>query len=117
MQESGQLELKPDVYEAVEGLTIENARGHSETMQTVCLKRGGETLYGFADLIPTRQHLALPWIMGYDLYPAETLEFKKQILPKAVKENRICLFYHDIETPLCRLTEIDGKIQVGEKLN
>ncbi|HLM02851.1 MAG TPA: MBL fold metallo-hydrolase [Pyrinomonadaceae bacterium] len=111
LQASGQLELKPDVYEVVEGLTIENARGHSETMQTVRLKRGGETLYGFADLIPTRHHLALPWIMGYDLYPTETLEFKKQILPLAVKENWICLFYHDFEMPLCRLTEVDGKLK------
>ncbi len=112
LQRSGQLELKPDVYEVVEGLTIENARGHSETMQTVCLKRGGETLYGFADLIPTRHHLALPWIMGYDLYPTETLAFKKRVLPLAVKENWICLFYHDLEMPLCRLTtEEDGKIK------
>jgi glyoxylase-like metal-dependent hydrolase (beta-lactamase superfamily II) len=117
LQASGQLELKPDVYEVVAGLTIENARGHSETMQTVCLKRGGETLYGFADLIPTRHHLALPWIMGYDLYPTETLEFKKKVLPRAVAENWICLFYHDFEMPLCRLTEKDGKIQVCEKLN
>ncbi|HEX8738400.1 MAG TPA: MBL fold metallo-hydrolase [Pyrinomonadaceae bacterium] len=114
LRESGQLELKPDFYEVVEGLTIENARGHSETMQTVRLRRGGETLYGFADLIPTRHHLALPWIMGYDLYPTETLEFKKQILPKAVKENWICLFYHDTDAPLCRLTEIDGKLKAIE---
>jgi glyoxylase-like metal-dependent hydrolase (beta-lactamase superfamily II) len=114
LRESGQLELKPDVYEVVEGLRIENARGHSETMQTVRLTRGGETLYGFADLIPTRHHLALPWIMGYDLYPTETLAFKKQILPLAVKENWICLFYHDFETPLCRLAEIDGKLKAFE---
>ncbi|MGC2238067.1 MAG: MBL fold metallo-hydrolase [Pyrinomonadaceae bacterium] len=109
--ESGQLELKPDNYEIVEGLTLQNARGHSETMQTVCLKRGGETLYGFADLIPTRHHLALPWIMGYDLFPTETLEFKKQILPRALQENWICLFYHETDAPLCRLTEIDGKLK------
>jgi len=109
--ESGQLELKPDVYEVVEGLIIENIRGHNETMQTVKLTRGGETLYGFADLIPTRYHLALPWIMSYDLYPTETLEFKKQILPLALRENWICLFYHDTDAPLCRLTEIDGKLK------
>jgi glyoxylase-like metal-dependent hydrolase (beta-lactamase superfamily II) len=111
LRESGQLELKPDVYEVVEGLTIENVRGHSETMQTVRLKSGGETLYGFADLIPTRHHLAPAWIMGYDLYPTETLEFKKRILPEAVKENWICLFYHDFQMPLCRLAEVDGKLK------
>ncbi len=108
---SGQLELKPDEYEVVEGLSIQKIRGHSETMQTVCLRRGGETLYGFADLIPTQHHLALPWIMSYDLFPTETLEFKKEILPRAVRENWICLFYHDTDTPLCRLTAADEKIQ------
>jgi glyoxylase-like metal-dependent hydrolase (beta-lactamase superfamily II) len=109
--ESGQMELKPDVYEAVEGLRIENVRGHSETMQTWKLTRGGTTVYGFADLIPTRHHLPLPWIMSYDLYPTETLDFKKRILPEAVKENWLCLFYHDFKMPLCRLIEQDGKIK------
>jgi len=109
--DSGQLELKADFYEAVEGLTLQTVRGHSETMQTWKLQRGGETLYGFADLIPTTAHLALPWIMGYDLFPTETLKFKKEILPQAVEENWMCLFYHDFDTPLCRLREIDGKIK------
>ncbi len=111
MHESAQLELKPDSYEVADGLRMKQIRGHSKTMQTVRLDRGGETLYGFADLIPTRHHLSLPWIMGYDLYPTETLEFKKRILPQAVKENWICLFYHDFEMPLCRITEIGGKLE------
>lgn len=109
--ESGQLELKADVYEAVEGLTLQTVRGHSETMQTWKLQREGLTLYGFADLIPTTAHLALPWIMGYDLFPTETLKFKKEILPQAIRENWLCLFYHDFDTPLCRLREIDGKLK------
>ncbi|HRH42350.1 MAG TPA: MBL fold metallo-hydrolase [Pyrinomonadaceae bacterium] len=109
--ESGQLELKPDNYEVVEGLTMETVRGHSETMQCVRLNRGGETLYSFADLIPTRHHLPLAWVMGYDLYPVETLEAKKKLLPQALAENWLCFFYHDIDSPLCRLKEIDGKIK------
>lgn len=109
--ESGQLELKPDNYEVVKGLTLQTVRGHSETMQTVKLTAGGETLYGFADLIPTRAHLPYPWIMGYDLYPAETLEAKKRLLPQAVRENWICLFYHETDEPLCCLFEEDGKIK------
>lgn len=111
LQESKQLELKPDHYEVVEGLTMEQIRGHSQTMQTVRLNRGG-TLYGFADLIPTTAHISYPWIMGYDLYPTETLEFKKKILPQAVKENWLCLFYHDFNTPLGYLSEDLGKIKV-----
>ncbi|HEV8591671.1 MAG TPA: MBL fold metallo-hydrolase [Pyrinomonadaceae bacterium] len=117
MQESSQLELMPDDYIVVDGLRMQTIRGHSETMQTWRLDRGGETMYGFADLIPTRHHLPLPWIMGYDLYPTETLEFKKSILPRAVEEDWICLFYHDLEMPLCRLRQQGDKIVVSEQEN
>jgi glyoxylase-like metal-dependent hydrolase (beta-lactamase superfamily II) len=111
--ESGQLELKPDSYEVVPGLEMITERGHSQTMQTWKLQRGGETIYGFADLIPTTAHLPYAWIMGYDLFPTETLEYKKRILPKAIAGAWLCLFYHDFETPLCRLSEIDGKLKVS----
>jgi glyoxylase-like metal-dependent hydrolase (beta-lactamase superfamily II) len=90
--ESGQLELKPDDYVVVDGLRMQTIKGHSQTMQTWRLDRGEQTVYGFADLIPTRNHLALPWIMGYDLYPTETLEFKKRVLPQAIDEEWLCLF-------------------------
>ena len=111
LKETGQLELMPDDYEPVPGLKIQTVRGHSETMQTWRLDRVDKTLYGFADLIPTRHHVPLPWIMGYDLYPTETLAFKSKNLPKAVEEKWICLFYHDLDSPLCRLAEVDGKLR------
>lgn len=114
MVETGQLEPRPDEYEVVPGLKMQTIRGHSETMQTWRLDRGGKTMYGFADLIPTRHHVPLPWIMGYDLYPTETLAFKKAILPLAVKEEWLCLFYHDTESVICKLSRSDSKIAVSE---
>jgi glyoxylase-like metal-dependent hydrolase (beta-lactamase superfamily II) len=111
LQESGQLELMPDEYEPVSGLKIQTIRGHSETMQTWRLDSGGKTMYGFADLIPTRHHIPPAWVMGYDLYPVETVEFKKRILPKAVDEDWHCIFYHDVDHPLCTLESVDGKIR------
>lgn len=108
--DADQLELKPDKYEVVEGLTMQTRRGHNAAMQTVCLRRDSKTLYGFADLIPTRHHLPLAWIMSYDLYPTETLESKRKLLQSAIKEDWTCLFYHDFEAPLCRLTQKEGKI-------
>lgn len=113
MIETVQLEAMPDDYEPITGLKLQTVRGHSETMQTWRLDRGGKTIYGFADLIPTSHHVPLPWIMGYDLYPTETLAFKKVILPQAVEEGWICLFYHDFEHPLCRISEFNGKISVN----
>lgn len=111
LKKSGQIELKPSVYEIASGITMTEMRGHNGSMQTVKIERCGEILYSFSDLIPTTHHIPLPWIMGYDLFPLETLENKKRLLPQAVAENWLCWFYHDAETSLCRLTEIDGKLK------
>ena len=111
IKETGQLELMPESYEVVDGLSVQQVRGHSETMQTWELARGNETVYGFADLIPMKHHLPMAWVAGFDLYPTETLAFKKEILPQAVKQDWKCLFYHDIETPLCRLISQENKIR------
>ncbi len=106
---SGQLELKDDVYEVVAGLTMETVTGHNHTMQCMRLVRDGKTLYNFVDLVPTRHHVTPAWLMGYDLYPVETLANKKRLLPQAAREEWLCVFIHDPDTPLCRLTETDGK--------
>ena len=112
LRETGQLELKDANYEVVPGLRMENHPGHNRSMQCWRLDRGGQTLFGFADLVPMRAHVSFAWIMGYDLYPVETLAAKKELLPQAARENWMCLFYHDPDEPLGRLTEVNGKLQV-----
>lgn len=109
---SGQLELKDADYEAVPGVSMETYVGHNRTMQCLRLRRGGQTLFGFSDLIPTRAHVPYAWIMGYDLYPMDTLHAKKKLLPEAAREGWFCLFYHDPDTPLCRILSDDGKLTV-----
>jgi glyoxylase-like metal-dependent hydrolase (beta-lactamase superfamily II) len=111
VRESGQLELKNADYEVVPGLRMETVAGHSHTMQCARLERGGRTLYGFADLVPMRAHVALAWIMGYDLYPVETLEAKRRLLPQAARENWLCLFYHEPDNALCHVAESAGKFE------
>jgi len=110
LRESGQLEEQPPVYEVVPGLRMETWPGHNRSMQCWRLSSGSETLFGFADLVPMRAHISYPWIMGYDLYPVETLASKKQLLPQAAREGWLCLFYHDPEAPLCRIVEEDHKL-------
>ena len=110
--DTGQLDAKPADYEVVPGLHMETHAGHNRSMQCWRLEHAGETIFGFADLVPTRAHVSFPWIMGYDLYPVETLEAKKKLLPQAARESWGCLFYHDPDQPLSRLIENDGKLKV-----
>ncbi|HEV8588653.1 MAG TPA: MBL fold metallo-hydrolase [Pyrinomonadaceae bacterium] len=107
LKESGQLELKPASYEVVPGLTMETYPGHNRSMQCWRLQQNGRTLFGFADLVPMRAHVPFAWVMGYDLYPVETVEAKKKLLPQAARERWTCLFYHDPEQPLGRIVPSD----------
>jgi len=111
LRESGQLEAKDDDYEVVPGLRMETHPGHNRTMQCWRLQRDNKTVFGFADLVPMRAHIRFPWIMGYDLYPVETLEAKKRLLPQAARENWLCLFYHEPDSPLCRLVSEAEKLK------
>jgi glyoxylase-like metal-dependent hydrolase (beta-lactamase superfamily II) len=113
LKDSGQLELKEPEYEVAPGLQMETHAGHNRSMQCARLKQGRETLFGFADLVPMRAHVPLAWIMGFDLYPVETLAAKKKLLPQAARENWTCLFYHDPDQPLGRLVEDEGKFRVA----
>jgi hypothetical protein len=49
--------------------------------------------------------------MGFDLYPVELVEQKKRLIPQAIKENWICVFYHDQQMPLARITQVDGRVK------
>jgi glyoxylase-like metal-dependent hydrolase (beta-lactamase superfamily II) len=111
VKENGQLELKDADYEVVPGLRMETHAGHNRTMQCWRLEQDGHTIFGFADLVPMRAHVSYAWIMGYDLFPMETLGAKKRLLPQAVRENWLCLFYHEPHSPLGRLIEEDGKLR------
>ncbi len=111
LKASGQVELKDAEYEVLPGLRMQTYAGHNRSMQCWRLDRGGQTLFGFADLVPTRAHVPFAWIMGYDLYPVETLEAKKKLLPQAAREGWTCLFYHDPDQPLGRIVEAAGKLR------
>lgn len=114
VSESGQLELKEADYEVVPGLRMETYAGHNRSMQCWRLQQAGRTLFGFADLVPMRAHVQFPWIMGYDLFPVDTLAAKKKLLPQAAKEAWGCLFYHEPEAAFYRVIEDQGKLRTAE---
>jgi glyoxylase-like metal-dependent hydrolase (beta-lactamase superfamily II) len=111
LQETGQLELREAAYEVVPGLSMETHAGHNRSMQCARLERGGQTLFGFADVVPTRAHVQFAWIMGYDLYPVETLATKKKLLPQAAREGWYCLFYHDPDLALGMIVSEDQQFR------
>ncbi|MFL6213998.1 MAG: MBL fold metallo-hydrolase [Blastocatellia bacterium] len=108
----GQLELIDGDAEIAPGVSVIKVAGHNRDLQCVKIESEGKTAFAFADLVPTTAHLPAAWVMGYDLYPTESVEQKNRFVPQAAREGWLCHFYHDPQTPLAYLRERDGKISV-----
>lgn len=48
-----------------------------------------------ADLIPTSNHVHIPWVMGYDISPGVTTKDKRQFLDFVVDKNLTVIYEHD----------------------
>lgn len=81
--------------ELLPGLTAVVTAGHTRCHQSIRIESEGEVALFLGDLIPTVSHLPLPYIMGYDLFPIQTLETKRWVLDRAFEQRWLLLFEHD----------------------
>ena len=81
--------------ELLPGITAVVTAGHTRYHQGVKIESEGQVAFFLGDLIPTVSHLPLPYIMGYDLFPIQTLETKRWVLDRAFEENWLLFFEHD----------------------
>ena len=101
--------------ELVPGISVVVTGGHTAHHQAVKIQSEGQTAFYLGDLIPTVSHLPLPYIMGYDLYPLQTLEAKRGILNQAFEENWLLLFEHDPRVLMGRVRkDVEGKYFLEE---
>jgi glyoxylase-like metal-dependent hydrolase (beta-lactamase superfamily II) len=87
--------LTEDREVIVPGVETIRTPGHTPFHQSVLVTVGETRLMYLADLVPTRAHLPLPWIMGYDVQPLETLESKRGWLGRATEQGWWLGFEHD----------------------
>jgi len=98
--------------EILPGISVARIPGHNASIQAVLITGGGKTLAFVADLLPTRHHIPLPWIMAYDLYPLQSLETKRQWIPRILAGQWIVVFGHDPDFAAACLHDRDGKIEI-----
>jgi glyoxylase-like metal-dependent hydrolase (beta-lactamase superfamily II) len=97
------------------GITAVVTAGHTRCHQSVKIESEGQVAFFLGDLIPTVSHLPLPYIMGYDLYPIQTLETKRWVLDRAFEENWLLLFEHDPKVQAGRVRkDVEGKYLLEE---
>lgn len=116
VKESGQLELIVGNLEIEEGIELVKIPGHNRHFQTVIISSNGKKALYLGDLIPTVTHLSFPYIMGYDLFPLETLEAKKVLLERAAKEGWLLVFEHDPKVRMGYVEIKNGKPVLKEEV-
>ena len=95
LQSAGVVDLFDGDREILPGVRVHWTGGHARSHQVIYLESGGRTAVFTADMIPTTAHIDEPWIMGYDLYPMETLAFKRTFIREAIEREYLILFEHD----------------------
>lgn len=98
------------------GFGVLFVNGHTEKQMIPHISYRGKTLVFMADLLPTAGHLPLPYIMGYDVRPLQTLEEKKRFLNRAADENFVLFMQHDANNPLITVQHTDRGVRLHESL-
>jgi glyoxylase-like metal-dependent hydrolase (beta-lactamase superfamily II) len=95
--------------EVLPGISVWRTGGHTMHHQLIRVTSGGRTAVFVADLMPTVAHLDEPWIMGYDLYPMDTLNYKKRFVREAIEGEYVIFFEHDPGISAGVIRERDGR--------
>ena len=94
------------------GFDILFVNGHTDKQMLPIIQYKEKTIVYVADLIATVGHIPLPYVMGYDTRPLLTLDEKNEFLQKAVEENYILFFEHDVSNELAQLKETEKGIRL-----
>ena len=103
------LQLVDDDSTIMPGVRVRRTGGHTMHHQMVLIESGGRTAVFVADLLPTSAHLPEVWVMGYDLFPLDTLNFKRAFLKEAIEREYLIIFEHDPDIAAGYIRERDGK--------
>lgn len=116
LKETNRLNLVNDDHVYEEGLSCIIANGHTFGQQLPVIQGDGKTLVYCADLLPTHLHLPLPWVMGYDMQPLETLMEKDAFLKKAIADKWYLYLEHDLFEEIITVKFDGRKFSVDQKL-
>jgi len=91
-------------------------KGHTDQQMLPVIRYGDKTIVFMADLLPTTGHIPLPYIMGYDVRPLETLKEKEAFLNEAADKGYYLFMEHDPEIEICTVKHTDKGVRLDKTL-
>ena len=105
LQEHNCLNLIEKEVELFPNIDIQIYNGHTVGQIIPVINYNGKKIAYGADLFPSTAHLPMPYIMSYDTKPLETLKDRQRFFEKAIKNNYILFFEHDLYNECCSLKD------------
>jgi glyoxylase-like metal-dependent hydrolase (beta-lactamase superfamily II) len=119
LQESGQLSYVSEdgAVPFSEHIRLRFVNGHTEAMMLPQINYNGRTLLYMADLLPSTGHIPIPYVMGYDIRPLETMNERQQFWQEAVDGDYTLFLEHDPIHECCTLKVTDKGIRLDSTLS
>lgn len=112
IQESGQLNFVSENPFQQLGFDVIIMDGHTEKQMLPKISYQGKTIVFMADLLPTTGHIPLPYIMGYDIRPLQTLKEKKDFLNEAADNEYFLFLEHDAYSEICTVKHTEKGVRL-----
>lgn len=96
------------------GFDIFFADGHTEKQMIPIITMGDKKIAYAADLLPTAGHIPLPYVMGYDTRPLQTLNEKEIFLKLAADNNWYLFLEHDAHNEIITVQNTDKGVRLQE---
>jgi glyoxylase-like metal-dependent hydrolase (beta-lactamase superfamily II) len=113
LADSGQLELLDGDTEIASGVCAVVTGGHTAAHQGFEFVSEGKKVVNYCDVVPTASHVKLPYGASVDLYPLQTLAFKKSHILPLIDSEVVVALAHDHQKSLVRFRR-DGRKIIAE---
>ncbi|MHC4093785.1 MAG: MBL fold metallo-hydrolase [Planctomycetota bacterium] len=100
-----------------EGVHWHLSHGHTPYQLLPVFEGEDGDLLFVGDMIPTANHLPVPWVMAYDLRPLVTIEEKGEVHSRCTREGLVLAFPHDPGLGGVGMEVVDGKPVVSKTLD
>ncbi len=110
LEVTGQMQLVTGECEIAPGVSILPTPGHTQDHASIVVRDGSESAIYMGDTVHHAVQAERPaWIPAFDTLPLVSLETKKMLAERAVRENALLICVHNEYPGVGRLTEVDGR--------
>jgi glyoxylase-like metal-dependent hydrolase (beta-lactamase superfamily II) len=108
--QTSQLELVDGEYQITDEIRMLPSPGHTQDHACVVISSGGETAFYTGDLVHQAVQLERPpWIPALDVLPLVSLETKKRLAERMIRDQALIVITHAAYPGAGRLAEMDGR--------